>query len=343
MLDLSRLERLTLARRPFWQRTFGHLLGANYRWFPGVEIVFENEQLIPDEPVIFAMNHTDRFNYFPFQYTIWQRFDRFTATWVKGKYYENVLMARFMESMLQLPTVSRGYLITRDFVSVMGRTPTDQEYTLLRTAVDARALGDERSLLTQPDVPEMLLRRARNPFGVGFPLDEVVEAAGEGAREPDYADYICALYSAMMARFVELNESAIEIGLDLLIFPQGTRSKRLLPAHVGISQVALHLKIPIVPVGCSGSDGVYPGGSPVGKRGRIVYRLGEPIPFEELAPFHVARRFTPFSATAERDFARQFRGLADLLTDRMNGLLDPAYQRVERAGEDTTGGTDRFL
>ena len=42
---------------------------------------------MPDEPVIFAMNHTDRYNYVPFQYGLWQEKDRFTATWVKGKYY----------------------------------------------------------------------------------------------------------------------------------------------------------------------------------------------------------------------------------------------------------------
>ncbi len=89
MLDLARLQRSKLTRRPLYQRLFGQLLGANYGYLPGVEIVLENSDRIPDRPVIYAMNHTDRYNYFPFQYVLWKRFDRFTATWVKGKYYEN--------------------------------------------------------------------------------------------------------------------------------------------------------------------------------------------------------------------------------------------------------------
>ena len=63
MLDLARLDRLKLVRRPFSQRFFGQALAANYRWFPGVELDFENDDRIPDRPVIYAMNHTDRYNY----------------------------------------------------------------------------------------------------------------------------------------------------------------------------------------------------------------------------------------------------------------------------------------
>lgn len=332
MLDLPRLERLKLSRRPLSQRIMGQLLKLNYRWLPGVELVLEDADRIPDEPVVFAMNHTDRYNYFPFQYTIWQRFDRFTATWVKGKYYESRLLAAFMESMLQLPTVSRGYLITRDFVSVMGRTPTDREYASLRAAVDARAVGETGALPEPPEIPEMLLRRARNPLGVAY-----------DPAEGDYADYICTLFHAMMRRFVELNREAVEIGLDLLVFPQGTRSIRLLPGHIGIGQIALHLRIPIVPVGCNGSDRVYPGGSPFAKRGRIVYRVGEPIPYEALAPFHVEEEFAPFSAMAERDHAEQFRGVAALVTDRIDPLLDPEYRREEKPDERLARGADRFV
>jgi 1-acyl-sn-glycerol-3-phosphate acyltransferase len=332
MLDLARLDRLKLVRRPFSQRFFGRALGANYRWFPGIELEFENEDLIPDRPVIFAMNHTDRYNYWPFQYALWKRFDRFTATWVKGKYYEGALLARFMESMLQLPTVSRGYLITRDFLSVMKRTPTDREYNSLRAAVDARAVGDVGELPEPPEIPEMLLRKARNPFGVAY-----------DPAESDYADYICSLFQAMMARFVGLNRKAMEIGLDLLVFPQGTRSKRLLPGHIGISQIALHLEVPILPVGCNGSDGVYPTSSPIGRRGRIVYRFGEQIFYEELSAFHIREPYAPFTATAERDYAEQFRGVASLVTDRIEPLLDPEYRRADDGVGAIEQGARRFV
>ena len=349
MLDLPRLMRLKLSKRPLSQRVFGQLLGMNYNYLPGVEIIFDGIDRVPDEPVIYAMNHTDRYNYFPFQYTLWKKRDRFTAAWVKGKYYESSLLAAFMENMAQLPTVSRGYLITRDFLSVMRRTPTDREYTLLRDVVDACALGDPYVLPAPPDVPEMLLHKARNPLGVAFaPAPEPAPSvsSGDEARdyaELDYAQYICALFHAMMARFTELNELAIETGLDLLIFPQGTRSKRLLPGRVGIGQVALRLGVPIIPVGCNGSDGVYPSGSPFGKKGRIVYRFGEPILGHEFSEFHVSAAYAPFTAAAERDHAAAFQGISDLVTDRIDALLDPEYQRAPDAGVDETRSAGRFV
>ena len=329
MLDLPLLQRLSLVRRPRTQRAMGCLLALNYHWLPGVAIELENFERIPDRPVLFAMNHTDRYNYFPFQFKLWRRLDRFTATWVKGKYYESAFLARFMESMLQLPTVSRGYLIAKDFLAAIGRVPTESEYTLLRKAVDARVLGETGALPAPPQIPAELYRGGRSPLGVAFD-----EGAG------DYADYLSLLFHAMMARFVELNEEAIAIGLDLLVFPQGTRSRRLLPAHDGIAQMALHLRIPIVPIGCNGADLVYPGASPIGHRGRIVYRIGEPIGYEALRAFHIAEPYAPFSSEAERKYPRQFDGVAALVTDRIEALLDPDYQR---AREDESGGAPRSV
>ena len=137
MLDLPLLERISLVRRPLSQRLMGGLLAVNYHALPGVAIEVEGAERIPGTPVVFAMNHTDRYNYFPFQFYLWRRFDRFTATWVKGKYYESRFLARFMESMLQLPTVSRGYLIAKDFLAAIdsrGRPVADVEYGHISTA-----------------------------------------------------------------------------------------------------------------------------------------------------------------------------------------------------------------
>ena len=333
MLNLRRIESIRLNTRPQLQIATGYLLLANYRWLPGVDIRLEDEDRIPDEPVIFAMNHTDRYNYFPFQVEIWQQLNRFTATWVKGKYYENALVGKFMEKTNQLPTVSRGYLLTRDFISVMKRTPTDEEYGALRRWVDAQAVGDPDPPKPEPGtIPDAVLSQPRNVLGVGFEPD----------RE-DYASYVCATFRTMMQRFVALNEETARHNLDLLIFPQGTRSRRLLPGHIGISQIALHLKRPIVPVGCNGCDQVYPGASPLAKKGRIVYRFGEPISYDKLAPFHVPGSFEPFTAEAERDHRKRFQGVADLLTDRIEELLDEPYRRAHDAGEDAVRGSDRFL
>src|SRR5262245_38265208 len=114
MLNLSRLDRIRLSPTPRFQRAVAWLfLAPNYELWPGVTIDFENIERVPDEPVVFAMNHTDRFNYWPFQYAWWRRRGRYTATWVKGKYYETALVGAFMEMTNNIPTVSRGYLITK--------------------------------------------------------------------------------------------------------------------------------------------------------------------------------------------------------------------------------------
>ncbi len=54
MLDLSRLERLKLTRRPFSQRFLGRMLGANYHYFPGIDLSLTGSERIPSEPVIVA-------------------------------------------------------------------------------------------------------------------------------------------------------------------------------------------------------------------------------------------------------------------------------------------------
>ena len=107
--------------------------------------------------------------------------------------------------------------------------------------------------------------------------------------------------------------------------------------------MALHLQIPIVPVGCNGSDLVYPGASPVGRRGRIVYRIGKPIDHEALRDFHVAESYAPFSAEAERRYGDRFRGVSALVTDRIDRLLDPEYQRASQIDRPAGRSVERFV
>lgn len=333
MLDIPRMQRIRLSRRPAMQRITGQLLRVNYGFLPGIQNELQSATRLPKEPVIFAMNHTDRYNYFPFQVLLWRMYDRFTATWVKGKYYENAFVAGFMEKTNQLPTVSRGYIITKDFIAAVGRKPSADEYGMLRTWVDAAAAGDPGDLVPESSaLPEALLARARNTLGHDF----------DPAKE-DYAAYINATFRIMMRRFVALNEEVPRVGLDMLIFPQGTRSTRLLPGHIGVAQIALHLKIPIVPVGCNGTDRIYPGSSPWAKRGHAVYRLGEPIPFESIPQFHIDEDYEPFSAEAEQRHRDRFEGLAAMLTERIDGLLDPEYQLKPEVESNATKGSDRFI
>jgi 1-acyl-sn-glycerol-3-phosphate acyltransferase len=73
MVDLDYLKKIKLVSKPMGQDIVAmFLLHTNYHIVAKVDIQIENIDRIPrDENVIFAMNHTDRFNYWPFQYKLW--------------------------------------------------------------------------------------------------------------------------------------------------------------------------------------------------------------------------------------------------------------------------------
>ncbi len=336
MLDLDRLSRIKLQTYPPAQKFIAQaFLRPNYSLPPRVVIRVEGEERIPDHPVMFAMNHTDRYNYWPFQYHRYRKHNRFTATWVKGKYYESRFVGWFMEHTNNIPTVSRGYLIVRDFFSVCGRRPRDAEYAGLRNLVNACHEGQQQRVEQLREelaetVPTDIWQRPRNILGRAF----------DPGNEP-YESCICNLFDEMMLRFVDLNTLAIEKRLDLLVFPEGTRSVRLIRGRTGAMQVAMHLGLTIVPVGCNGSDRVYPGGSPVAKGGTITYRIGQPIPPEQLAEHRPATDFVPFSAAASAEHGEGFAAATDIVMARVNELLDPRHQFDPEAAGKT--GTTRFI
>lgn len=69
-------------------------------------------------------------------------------------------------------------------------------------------------------------------------------------------------------------------GMNIIIFPEGTRSKdgNLLPFKKGVFTLALRAKVPIVPVGITGSSKLQPKGSFIpNKKGVIYIRIGKPI------------------------------------------------------------------
>lgn len=334
MLDLPRLQRIRLMPRPIGQIAFGwSVLAPNYSLLPGIDIEIENIGRIPREPVIFAMNHTDRFNYFPLMYKLWRTKGRYMTVWVKGKYYETTNVGIFMELTSNIPTVSRGYIITKDFTLTIGRRPTEAEYDTLRAWVDAEADPDsDPSSVDISQVSEKLLHTKRDILGVQF-----------DPNQESYAHGINNVFAAMMREFVKLNERSFDLGLDLLVFPQGTRSIRLLRGRIGMMEIALRYKKTIVPVGCNGCDLIYTGSVPIAKKGKVVYRVGEPIHYDELSEFHIDEPFEPFSAEAEHKHRDKFQGGADLVMDRINDLLDPEYQFSADLKSTGVWGTSRFM
>jgi 1-acyl-sn-glycerol-3-phosphate acyltransferase len=322
MLTLERLKRIKLATIPRGQLALANLvLRFDYRLPRRTKIELVGTENLPDHPVIFAMNHTDRYNYWPFQYQLYRDGHGFTATWVKGKYYENAAIGAFMDSCNNIPLPSRGYVIATEFRAALGRVPTNAEYRLLRDIVDRqRTLDAPLPGDTSADLRTFL-------------------------RTGDFLGRFDRLFGAMMDEVLRLCRSAIEEqDVHLLVFPQGTRSKRLTRGHTGVAQVAQHLGATIIPVGCNGSDRVYPGNSPLARGGRIVYRMGAPLTPDgpELAPHRVPAAARPFSHEATAQHGEAYQAITDIVMDRINDLLDPEYQRQEGVDAETAS-VSRFI
>ncbi|MEO0811817.1 MAG: 1-acyl-sn-glycerol-3-phosphate acyltransferase, partial [Myxococcota bacterium] len=284
----------------------------------------------PDRAVIFAMNHTDRYNYWPFQYQMYREgVARFTATWVKGKYYENPMMARFMMSTNNIPVPSRGYIIASRFRQAIGRAPEGTEYRVLRDLADNRRGPGELS----EDERGGDLSRFFEAYGGGTGLSAVEASVQRFEAE----------FNDVMGEVIRLNQEALFThDCNLLIFPEGTRSLKLSKGRTGLAQMAQHLGATIVPVGCNGSSSVYPGNSPVAKGGKIVYRIGQPLEPHgpELSPYRVTAPFTPLTREAAASHHTQFQAITDVVMDRINALLDSEYQFGESTG---VAGVERFL
>ena len=325
MLTLDLMRDLKLDAVPSGQIAIATLLTPIFArpWSP-TTVEFEGAERIPKQGrVILAMNHTDRYNYWPFQYTMWRRREMYTVTWVKGKYYNHPLIARFMTATNNIPTPSRGYLITLDATRTLGGPPPEALYRLIRDTLDA----PQRT-------PLKAVRLAAKEAGVLGPLDRLLQTRRSmlgQSFDPNYHDYfesIHTLFRSMMDEFMRLNEQAFSLGHKIIVFPEGTRTLRLGPGRPGLAQIALRMKATIVPIGCNGSDDLYPGDSPISRGGRVVYRVGEPLtPEGALAPFQIDDPYTPFTREAEAAHGQRFQAVTDLMMDRINDLLDPRYRR----------------
>ncbi|HOD35298.1 MAG TPA: lysophospholipid acyltransferase family protein [Syntrophales bacterium] len=307
MIDEKHLDNIHLSPTPIGQRFVARfVLGPNYHLLQNVDIRLENLERIPsDETVIFAMNHTDRYNYWPFQYQLWRLNYPFTTVWAKGKYYRNKAVGKFLDACNVIPVPSMGYLVEEFYKQRFGRKIGREEYRIIKDWIDGKI--DEAASLVK------LKSETLSLFRQGF-IEQL-------------RDY----HQMLMEKVAELSTKAVrEWNLNLIIFPEGTRSLRLGVGRTGLAQIALYSGKKIIPVGCNNSDRIYTGHSPFAKSGIVTYRIGEPLSVEgALQEFLITEPFKLFSRESQQKFHSQFEGVTKLVMDRINELLDERHRRIE--------------
>lgn len=307
MVDLEYLKNIDLVSYSRVQKFVGRFfLSPNYHLLSDVDIRIENDHRIPrDENVIYAMNHTDRFNYWPFQYKLWRmQTIPETTVWVKGKYYRNPLIAKGLDLCNLIPVPSLGYLIQEFYRRRHGRIMDRNLYRTVKDTVDGRE--DERGA-----------------DGIAEKFAGIDSVMGES-----FVPFIRDYYEKVMERVAELTTNALfEKKLSLIIFPEGTRGKQLGEGRTGIAQVALHSGKKVVPVACNNSDLIYPDSLPFARSGVVTYRIGEPLSVNDrLREFRIDEPFRLLSRESQTRFKNQFEGATRLIMESINSMLDERYR-----------------
>ena len=306
MIDIEYLNKIRLVSQPLGQKIVANcLLLPNYRIFAKVDIRIENAERIPrGESVIFAMNHTDRFNYWPFQYKLLKmREFPFATVWVKAKYYKNAFLAKGLDLCNLIPVPSMGYLIEEFYRKRFNHKMDKGLYRAVKDMIDGRlaeAGPQERAAV------------------------EAIQAMGE-----QFAEFIRGYYEEVMEKVAELSRIALcEKQLNMIIFPEGTRSVTLSEGRTGLAQLALHTEKRIVPVACNNSEEVYTGSLPFAKSGRITYRIGEPLSVQDrLKAFRIREPFRLLSRESQQRYREQFEGVTRIVMASIEGMLDEKYRR----------------
>ncbi|UCE87835.1 MAG: 1-acyl-sn-glycerol-3-phosphate acyltransferase, partial [Deltaproteobacteria bacterium] len=130
---------------------------------------------------------------------------------------------------------------------------------------------------------------------------------------------------------------------NVIVFPQGTRSKRLLPGKPGLAQFALRHEVPVVPVGSMGSENAYPGASPWAGGATCVYRIGTPLTVEDaLADCRIEKPYAPFTREADV-YADRFARATQRITAAIDDLLEDAYTLAAEHEADARPRADRLI
>jgi len=324
MVDLKELNSIKLRSFPIGQwiaATF--FLTPNYKLFSRVKIVIENIEQIPKgETVIYAMNHTDRYNYFPFQYQIYRAggFNH-TTIWTKGKYFHNPIVGGVLKRFGAIPLLSKGYLIEEFFRKLYDRKISLEEYRLIKDLLDKKIQMTEAYHRASQDVKTLLSDKWHSLYNPGR-WQKITDM------RDSFLQYLEDHYSVMMDKIAQMTYTAIyEKHLSLIVFPEGTRGAILGEGKTGIAQLALNTGLKVVPVGCNNSDVIYPGNSPIAKSGTVVYRIGEPLSVHDaLRDFKTDGTFKLFSKESQQQYRRNFEEATRLIMDKINALLDEKYR-----------------
>jgi 1-acyl-sn-glycerol-3-phosphate acyltransferase len=159
---------------------------------------------------------------------------------------------------------------------------------------------------------------------------EALQAMGD-----QFAEFIRGYYAGVMEKVAELSRTALcERNLNLIIFPEGTRSVKLAEGRTGLAQLALHTEKRIVPVACNNSEEVYKGSLPIARSGRIIYRIGEPLSVNDRLREHRIREpFTLFSRESQQRYQEQFEGVTRIVMASIEGMLDEKYRPAQIRSE----------
>jgi 1-acyl-sn-glycerol-3-phosphate acyltransferase len=267
----------------------------------GFEVRVDGE--FPTTPSLLCTNSTQRHDFFALMKALDERGQR-VVTFSKAKNFHSGIQAFLMKRCGVLPLASRGYVLAADFVSLMHRKPTEDEYRALRNHLDRN--------LDLPDALRTLQRVKRDVLGIEFDPSSTT-----------YRDHIHHVYAESLAHSVRLAKQCIHAGFHVQIYPEGTVSRQLGVGRIGAVQFARALGLQAVPVGMSGCPEAFFGQSPIPAPGVVTIRVDKPLDLAAMLP-DTHRPFHPIHEAQNRG---TLLNATRILMDRIEDLVDASYKR----------------
>lgn len=301
-----------------------HFIGKyifGYGW--RANVVFENLENMPKTPCVWVSNHVHYFDWWPFRCYL-EEFGYPGISIVKPRPYQYPLSRWFLNTAGNIPVTSRGYLIAADFKDVIGRKPSDEEYSAINDSL--------RKDIPLPSTPTFQKLQEGPRSILGVPYDPTTQS---------YVDALRHCYWNMGQESIRIIEEAVATNHSIHIYPQGLFSTRLTKGRIGALQIAAQTGLPIVPIGFNGYQTVYPNpSSPFCKKGTITYRIGKAYhPNVDDLPSD----FTAFHPKYERSQKHILERETQIAMEKINDLLDPDCQWDKNPEGDGFKGNDRFL